>query len=127
MAKILIVDDEERMLKLFSEILLREGLGVLTASDGKSGFELAVSESPDLILLDIMMPSVDGAQVLDNLSKDARTKNIQVAFLTALVREEEVASGKGKIGGHEYISKSTPKEKFIQRVKELLSRKVKPD
>jgi CheY-like chemotaxis protein len=121
MAKILIVDDEERMLRLFSEILLREGYNVVVASDGKKGAELALSESPDLILLDVMMPSVDGTQVFDGLSKDPRTKNIPVAFLTALVREEEIESTSGKIGGHEYISKSTPKDKFVQRVKGLLS------
>ena len=123
MAKILIVDDDAMILKLYSEILSKEGFEVLTAGDAKKGFDLAVSQAPDLILLDIMMPDVDGTRAHECLSQDVRTKGIKVVFLTALVKEEEVAASGGNIGGLDYISKSTPKEKFVSRVKEILSGK----
>jgi len=123
MAKILIIDDDAMLLKLYSEILTKEGFEVLTAGNAKAGFDLAVSRIPDLILLDIMMPEVDGTRAYDSFSQNAKTKNIPVVFLTSLVKEEEVAAKDGKIGGLDYISKSTPKEKFVVKIKEILSGK----
>lgn len=121
MLKILIVDDDQRLLKLYSTILRREGYEVVTASDAKQGFALAVSAQPNLILLDVMMPSVDGGQAFKNLCENESTKHIPVIFLTSMVKEEEVEAARGKIGGHEYISKSTPMENFAVRVKKALS------
>jgi DNA-binding response OmpR family regulator len=123
MAKVLLIDDDAMLLKLYSEILSKEGISVLTANDAKKGFDLAVSESPDLVLLDIMMPEVDGTRVHESLSQNEKTKKIPIVFLTALVKEEEVEAGGGKIGGLDYISKSTPKGKFVDKVKEILSGK----
>jgi len=123
MAKILIVDDDLRVLKLYSEFLSNEGFEVLTAGDTGIGFDLAVSESPDLILLDVMMPGIDGTQLHERLSKDSNTSGIKTVFLTSLVKEEEVSASSGNIGGLDYISKSTPKEEFIKRINEILSGK----
>ncbi|MDD5072619.1 MAG: response regulator [Candidatus Omnitrophica bacterium] len=123
MAKILMIDDDAMVLKLYSEILSKEGFEVLTSSDAKEGFDMAVSQSPSLVLLDIMMPTVDGTRVHEALSQNDKTKDIPVVFLTALVREEEVAASGWKIGGLDYISKSTPKDKFIARVKDILAGK----
>lgn len=120
MAKILIVDDEERLLTLYSAILRKEGYEVLRTTDAKKACEIAVSAQPDLILLDVMMKSLDGADVLGLLAGNPSTKNIQVIFLTSLVNEQE--AGRGKIGGREYISKSTPMTKFVIIVKEALAR-----
>ncbi len=122
MTKILLVDDEERVLTLYSAILKREGYEVLTVTNAKMAFELAVSEQPNLILLDVMIPAPDGGNAFRYLSGSASTKHIPVIFLTSLVEEDEVEAGKGKIGGREYISKSTPMTKFIATVKEALSR-----
>ncbi|MDD4879060.1 MAG: response regulator [Candidatus Omnitrophica bacterium] len=123
MAKILMIDDDAMVLKLYSEILSKEGHEVLTSSDAKKGFDLAISQVPALILLDIMMPTVDGTRVHEALSQNDKTKDIPVVFLTALVREEEVAASGGKIGGLDYISKSTPKDKFVSQVSDILARK----
>jgi len=120
MAKILIVDDDAKVLKLYSEFLSNEGYGVLTAANANEGFNLAASKLPNLILLDIMMPGVDGTQLHERLSRDVKTSGIKVVFLTSLVKEEEVAASDGNIGGLEYISKSTAKNEFIKRVKEML-------
>ena len=121
MAKILIVDNEKSLLDLYSAILVKNGYEVLTASSAKEGFALAVSAHPDLILLDVMMPSVDGADAFVSLSENASTKHIPVIFLTSIVNEEEVEAARGKIRGREFISKSTPMDKFIVRVKTALS------
>ena len=108
MAKILVVDDEEKFTKLYSTILMKEGYEVTTASGAQKGFDLAVSMQPNLILLDIMMPSINGAEALETLSEDERTKHIPVIFLTSLIKEGEVDDAQGEIGGREYISKSAP-------------------
>ena len=93
----------------------------MTASGAKKGFDLAVSAQPNLILLDIVMPSVDGAEALKTLSEDARTKHIPVIFLTSLIKEGEADDAQGEVGGREYISKSAPNDKIVARVKQALS------
>ena len=121
MAKILIVDDQEAVLKLYSTILMKAGYEVVTAAGAKKGFELAASAKPDLILLDVMMPSVDGTEALATLSASPATKHIPVIFLTSLIRENEVEEAQGDIGGHEFISKSTPNDKVVAKIKKALS------
>ena len=121
MAKILIVDDQEAVLKLYSTILMKAGYDVVTAAGAKKGFELAASAKPDLILLDVMMPSVDGTEALETLSANPATKHIPVIFLTSLIRENEVEEAQGDIGGHEFISKSTPNDMVVARIKKALS------
>jgi DNA-binding response OmpR family regulator len=125
MAKILMIDDDVMVLKLYSEILKNEGFEVVSSNDAKKGLDLAVSQAPDLILLDVMMPDVDGTRVHECLSQDAKTKAVPIIFLTALVKDEEVAASGGKIGGLDYISKSTPKDIFLKRVKDILAGKKK--
>lgn len=125
---ILIVEDDPFNMRLTVDLLQINGFDTLSCCDGtiaeaKKGFDLAVSSAPDLVLLDIMMPDVDGTRVHESLSQNAKTKDVPVVFLTALVKEEEVEAGGGKIGGLDYISKSTPKEKFVMKVKEILSKK----
>ena len=122
MTKILIVDDDQSLLTLYSAILRKEGYEVLTAPDARKAFALAVSAQPSLILLDVVMPSIDGGDAFGDLSNNSSTKEIPVIFLTSLVKEDEVEAGRGKIGGREYISKSTPMAKFVATVKEALSR-----
>ena len=70
-----------------------------------------------------MMPTLDGTRVHEALSQNDKTKDVPVVFLTALVREEEVEASGGKIGGLDYISKSTPKDKFVKQVRDILARK----
>ncbi|HEX5854029.1 MAG TPA: response regulator [Thermoanaerobaculia bacterium] len=122
MSKILIVDDDESVLALYSAVLRKEGYEVLTVAGARKALDLAVSAQPNLILLDVTMPSFDGGDAFGYLSGNSSTKEIPVIFLTSLVSEDEVEAGKGKIGGHEYISKSTSMSKFIVTVKEALSR-----
>ncbi|MDD5737501.1 MAG: response regulator [Candidatus Omnitrophica bacterium] len=122
MAKILMIDDDAMVLKLYTEVLSKEGFEVISSNDAREGLAMAAEQSPDLVLLDIMMPDVEGTRVHESLKLDDKTKNIPVAFLTALVTDEEVAAVDGKIGGLDYISKSTPNDKFVNQIKELLAK-----
>ena len=123
MAKILIVDDDEKMLTLYRDVLSKEGFNVLTSTNGKDGLKLAAQEVPSLILLDVMMPEISGADVIDSLLRNERTRDIPVIFLTSLVTEEEVFNSKGKIGGRLYMSKSTGKKELLRRIKEVIGNK----
>jgi len=116
------IDDDVMVLKLYTEVLSKEGFEVISSNDARKGLAMAAEQSPDLVLLDIMMPDVEGTRVHESLKLDDKTKNIPVAFLTALVTDEEVAAVDGKIGGLDYISKSTPNDKFVNQVKELLAK-----
>ncbi len=90
--KVLIVDDDDDI-RLIAEISLRDvgGFEVLTAASGRDGIEMAIGEMPDLILLDMMMPGMDGLRVLAELRSSESTKHIPVAFLTAKAQKREIA------------------------------------
>lgn len=119
--KILIVDDDALLLEMYAEKLGREGFQVETALSGRKGLEKARGFKPDLILLDILMPSMDGFQVLEKLKSDPATKGIPVVFLTNLSEEEEnVRKGFG-LGAAAYFVKARfrPAE-IIEKIKEIL-------
>jgi DNA-binding response OmpR family regulator len=82
--KILFVEDEEALQKSMGRALEFEGYNVLTAADGESGYNIAIKEKPDLILLDLILPKMDGFEVLRSLKKNDETKKIPVAILTNL-------------------------------------------
>ena len=119
MTKILIVDDDEKAIAFYRDVLSEEGFKVLTAANGKDGLKLAIQEVPSLILLDVVMPEISGAEVLDSLQRNEKTSGIPVIFLTSLVTEEEVINSEGKIGGRFYISKSAGKKELLRRIKEV--------
>lgn len=121
MARILVVDDEERMVKVMASLLHKEGFGVLTAQNGEDCLKIAKQELPDLILLDVMMPDMEGPEVLASLLEDDKTAKIPVILLTSLVAEEEIAKSTGAIGGHLYLSKFSPVGDIIKRIKEVLA------
>jgi len=121
MAKILIVDDDEKMRWLYQDILSSEGFDVLTASNGEDGLKLAIENIPDLILLDVMMPEKKGDKVSQDLLENNKTKNIPVIYLTSIITEEEVKSQHGRISGRLIISKSSNRAEIVRRIKEVLS------
>ena len=90
--KILIVDDEKDLLLMLEKRLTAEGYSVLTADNGKDAITIAKAKSPDLIILDVLMPGMGGGEVAEKLKDNSRTKNIPIIFLTALfTRKEEYA------------------------------------
>lgn len=121
--KILLVDDEPDILEMIGFNLEREGFEVLTAPNGRKGLELARVNLPDLILLDVMMPEMDGMETCRELREDIRLKNTIIAFLTA--RNEDYSQIAGfDAGADDYISKPIKPRVLVSRVKALLRRGV---
>ena len=121
--KILLVDDEPDILEMIGFNLEREGFEVYTAPNGRKALELARTHSPDLILLDVMMPEMDGMETCRELRDDARLKNTIIAFLTA--RNEDYSQIAGfDAGADDYISKPIKPRVLVSRVKALLRRGV---
>ena len=116
---ILAVDNEKYVVDIVKLILEREKYNVLSAYSGEECLKKALDEKPDLILLDIMMPGMDGWQVLEELKKDTATKDIPVAMLTVkeqILSDEELKE-KGAV---DYITKPFVREDLVKRVKSLL-------
>jgi len=90
MAKILFVEDESALQKTLGEILRQQGYDVVSALDGESGYELAIKEKPDLILLDLVLPKLNGFEVLEKLKKNEETKEIPVIILTNLESMDDI-------------------------------------
>jgi two-component system phosphate regulon response regulator PhoB len=101
---VLVVDDEETMRLLCRVNLSVSGVGVLEAPDGETGLEMARREKPDLILLDVMMPGIDGWEVARRLGADPETKDIPIVFLTARAGAEDRLIGE-QVGAVGYVVK----------------------
>lgn len=119
--KILLVDDEKDILEFISYNLKKEGYEVLTARNGRDGIELARKYLPQLILLDVMMPEMDGIETCEEIRKIAGLENIVIAFLTA--RGEDYSQIAGfEAGGDDYIIKPIKPKVLISRIRALLKR-----
>lgn len=118
---ILVVDDEQDLLDLIEYNLKKEGFDVLKAEDGQEGIEAARKYQPDLILLDIMMPKMDGLEVVERIRDDSQLNRIPVIFLTARGDEKTEVEGLDK-GGDDYITKPISTTKLISRIKAVLRR-----
>jgi len=118
--KILIVEDEEPLRSALREKFTREGFSIIEGKDGEEGLNIALSEHPDLILLDIIMPKMDGMTVLKKLHEDKVGKEIPVILLTNLSDDQKVAEAI-KEGVYEYLVKSDWKlSDLVKEVKEKL-------
>ena len=119
--RVLVIDDEPPIRLLCRVNLEAEDMTVLEASDGPSGLEMARSERPDVILLDVMMPALDGWRVAEDLLADARTDHIPIIFLTARAEFRDRARGLD-IGGIDYVTKPFNPLELAPLVRELLDR-----
>ena len=120
-AKILVVDDEPDILEILEYNLSREGFDVFTAANGVEGIARAREVRPDLIVLDIMMPQMDGVQVCRRLREDADFDGTLIAFLTA--RQEDYSQIAAlEQGGDDYISKPIKPRVLVARIKAMLRR-----
>jgi len=119
--KILIVDDEPDILEFLEYNLKKEGYQVVTAPNGEEGIKKAELDTPDLIVLDIMMPKMDGVEVCRNLRSKPEFDKTIIAFLTA--REEDYSQIAAlDVGGDDYITKPIRPRVFVSRIKALLRR-----
>ncbi len=118
---ILVADDDEDIVR-FVEVNLRlEGFEVLTANDGQAALELALESLPDLMLLDVMMPKVDGFEVCQQLRHDPRTKNMSVIMLTAKSLSADKVVGL-TAGADDYMIKPFDPVELVARVKSAIRR-----
>jgi DNA-binding response OmpR family regulator len=121
MTRVLVIDDEPPMRLLCRVNLEAEGIEVLEAPDGQSGLERAREERPDVVLLDVMMPGLDGWRVAERLLEDVRTSEIPIIFLTARAEVRDRARGLD-IGGVAYVTKPFDPLELAPLVHELLER-----
>ncbi len=123
-AKILIVDDEPDILEFLEYNLKREDFDVVKATNGKEGIKVATLENPDIILLDIMMPEMDGIETCKVLRESGRFDDTMIAFLTAR-SEDAVQISSLDLGGDDFITKPIKNKVLISRIKALLRRSQK--
>lgn len=115
--KILIIDDEKDFCHFVKLNLGETGkFEVLTTTKAAEGIDLAKSDQPDLILLDILMPEMNGTQTAQYLIEDPLTRKIPIVFLTVLALKEEVKKGLGTIGGRIFIAKPVTPAELIARI-----------
>jgi DNA-binding response OmpR family regulator len=119
--KILIIEDERDILEVMTYNVQREGYSVLTSRDGAKGLELARKESPDMVLLDLMLPSLDGLEVCRRLKEDLPTRNIPIIMVTAKGEESDVVIGLG-MGADDYVVKPFSPRELVARVKAVFRR-----
>jgi DNA-binding response OmpR family regulator len=119
--RVLVIDDEAPIRLLCRVNLEAEGMQVLEAADGPSGLEKARAESPDVVLLDVMMPGLDGWRVAEELLDDPRTAAIPIVFLTARAELRDRARGID-LGGIDYVTKPFNPVELAPLVRNLLAR-----
>ena len=121
MAKtILIVDDEVRITMILSEFLSREGFDVMTAIDGRTALKMAKESLPDLIVLDVTMPDMDGGDVMASIMKDNDIKNIPIVLLTGLIAEHETSDFSKSFSGRVVLSKALDINEQVKKIKRVL-------
>jgi CheY-like chemotaxis protein len=121
MPRILIVDDEPEMVRGLEDNLRFEGYQTVSARDGHHGLALALSEAPDLILLDLMMPRVDGWTVAEELGADEQTRDIPIVFLTARTTPDDRRRAE-KLGALGYVLKPFDPVRLAPLVTEVVER-----
>lgn len=119
MAKVLVVDDSKTIRIMMENGLKKSGYEVITAIDGEDGLIKAFTDQPDIIVLDVMMPKLNGFQVCRKIKRDERTKHIPVLMLTAQDQKEEILEG-FNAGADEYLCKPFKFDELLSQVKTLL-------
>lgn len=123
---VLVIDDERDLIELVRYNLEKEGFDVVGTADGKSGLDVAMRQRPDLILLDLMLPDMDGLEVCQRLHKEARTAAIPIIMLTAKAAEADRVIGL-EVGADDYITKPFSPRELLARVKAVLRRATGPN
>jgi two-component system alkaline phosphatase synthesis response regulator PhoP/two-component system response regulator VicR len=116
--KILVCDDERHIVRLIQVNLERQGYTVITAFDGKEGLEKVRADKPDLCVLDVMMPYMDGFEVLKNIRRDPETENLPVIMLTAKAQDKDVFEGY-HYGADMYLTKPFNPMELVTFVKRI--------
>jgi two-component system phosphate regulon response regulator PhoB len=123
---ILIVDDEEDVLELVRYNLDKNGYRIVTAATGEDALTKARAKLPDLVILDLMLPGIDGLEVCKKLKSDAKTQNIPIIMLTAKSEEVDIVTGL-ELGADDYITKPFSPKVLVARVRRVLHRNIAQD
>ena len=115
---IMVVDDEPNILKVVGDILKQEGYRVMPAASGQDALDRLKKSKPDLILLDIMMPGMDGWDVIEKIKSNKETENIRVIFLTA--KTDPISKSMGLLASADYITKPFENKDLVRRVKNVI-------
>ena len=118
-ATVLVVDDDAENVAILGTMLLERGYEVRIARDGRSALESVRQQRPDMILLDVMMPVMDGMQVLDHLKLDPKTASIPVVMVTAKIQDEDVLAGY-QSGADYYITKPFTTRQILHAIGHVL-------
>ncbi len=121
--KILLIEDEPNMIELVTMRLEANGYEVISAIDGEKGFIMAKSEGPDLIILDLMLPKLDGYKVCGMLKEDSRYQKIPIIILTGRAQKEDILLGE-EVGCDAYIKKPFEPQMLLMKIEELIERGV---
>ncbi len=119
---ILVVDDEEDILELVRYNLAKAGYKVTAVASGEEAIKAARSKLPDLVLLDLMLPGVDGLEVCNTMKRDQRTANIPIVMLTARGDETDIVTGL-ELGADDYVTKPFSPRVLVARIKAVLRRR----
>ncbi len=119
--RILVVDDEPTLVRLMEFILAKQGHTMLVANNGEEALEKARGERPDLILLDIMMPRIDGYDVARTIRSDPEIRETPIIMLSAKAQDKDIEKGM-EVGVNEYITKPFAPDYLVQVVNDYLSR-----
>lgn len=122
-AKVLVVEDDPAARRLISFALEQDGYEVLTASNGLEGLTKAQTERPEILVLDVMLPGLDGFEVCRRLRADTETSGVLVLMLSAKAQESDKATGL-KMGADDYLAKPADPLEVAARVKTLLQQKA---
>jgi len=124
--KMLIIEDEKDIVKMLDYNLKKEGFKTLSAYNGEDGLDMASKENPDLILLDLMLPEIDGFDVCKALKSDPKTSHIPIIILTAKDQETDKIVGL-ELGADDYVTKPFSPRELIARIKAVLRRAKEKD
>jgi len=103
--RVILVDDDRHVVDVVSQMLAQRRYSVITVSDGRRALSRIVEELPDLVLLDIVLPGLDGTSIAQQLRDNPATEDIPIVFLTGLVEAEETHRDANRIGGHYFLAK----------------------
>jgi twitching motility two-component system response regulator PilH len=121
MGRILIVDDSPSQIEALRRVIQKMGHEIITAEDGQQGIEVAKRELPDLILMDVVMPNLNGFQATRQISKDAKTSHIPVVLVTTKDQETDKVWGMRQ-GAKAYVTKPVSESTLMQTINELMPR-----
>ncbi|MDD5687918.1 MAG: response regulator [Elusimicrobia bacterium] len=119
--KILIIDDEPAILGILSDVLTSEGYTVNAASDGETGIEKVKEFNPALIILDVVLPGINGFEVCKILKEDQQTKNIAIIILTGISTLAEHKQKAFQLGADDYLTKPFGMSDLLERIKKLIT------